>query len=235
MQWNSIIMPERCTPFTKPLIGTQKPIMGGKHVYTADEWFGLNTKFNALRESLTMGTRDAVVSVVQFLCALDYRIPYANYEYQQRYDKRYAVYPYIGLNPQWGERFKRKGGWLPPQGLYCSALVEWAMINAGIDFGDRVTTDARTYRGVVMKTAKAFADGLIKPGDTVHTSQRKSATGRIYNHIGIVLAVLPDGLLVAEERPLRGLIVTHSGAVSKAGVKFARLDTVVIGSNLYRM
>lgn len=226
MQWDSIIMPERCTPFTPPLVGKLKPIMGGRHVYTADEWFGLNTKFNALRETLTMGTREAVVAVVKFLCALDYRLPYANYEYQRRYGNTYAVYPYIGLNAQWGNQILKQTK--KPQGLYCSALVDWAFINAGIDFGSTVTTDARTHKGVVMKTAKAFADGLIKPGDTVHTSQARSKTGRIYNHIGIVLEVGADYILVAEERPLRGLIVT------KACGRFSRLDTVVVNSELYK-
>jgi hypothetical protein len=225
--FDNVIMAESCTPFSKPIVGVQKPIMGAKNVYSEEKWQELNKEFNELRKTIKLGTREAVVAVLKFICSLDYRIPYANFEYQQRWDKNYAVYPYVGLNQQWGERFiSSKGKKLPLQGLYCSALVEWAFVNAGIEYDSKIITDARKYRGIVMSTKKAFAAGLIQIGDTIHTSQKKSKTGRIYNHIGVVLEVNGDYILVAEERPLRGLIVTKAS-------KFSRLDTVVINSELY--
>lgn len=226
--YDHVIMAESSSPFSKPISGEQKPIMSGKNNYSSEEWSMLNDKFGELRKTIDLGTRGAVVQVTKYLCSLEYRIPYANYEYQQRYDKAYAVYPYPWLNPDWGKPFVRDNGKkLPAQGLYCSALVEWAFINGGVSFEGRITTDARTYHGTVMKAKKAFTLGLIQPGDTIHTSQRKSSTGRMYNHIGIVLEVLADGVLVAEERPMRGLQVTKV-------VKFSRLDTVVVNSTLYR-
>lgn len=207
----------------------QKPIMGGENTYTEQQWLEKSAEFTNLRESLDMGTRGAVVSVTQFLYNLEYRVPYANYSYQQRYNQAYAVYPHVGLNTQWGERYKLSNGkTLPPQGLYCSALVEWAFINAGVAYDFDITTDARRYKGKVLSTKKAFADGLIQIGDTVHTSQAKSKTGRIYNHIGIVVKVGSDYILVAEMLPMKGFVIT------KASGNFSRLDKVVVNSILYK-
>lgn len=223
-----MVMAESSSPSASPLWGPTKPIMGGSNRYTDEEWDDLCADFDALVNTTDLGTRDAVVAIASFLCNLDLKVPYANLVYQQRYDAKYAVYPYVGLNTQWGERYPLKNGQtLPPQGMYCSAFVEWVFINAGISYDFKITTDARYYKGTVMSTKKAFELGLIQPGDTVHTSQRRSETGRIYNHIGIVLEIHEDYILVAEERPLRGLTVT------KASGNFARLDKVVINSSLY--
>jgi len=213
---------------TKLIMGSE-PQKGDKPIYSAQEWAAQQDNFATLRGSLALGTRGAVVAVTQFLCDLDYRIPYANYAYQQEYDQAYAVYPNVGLNTQWGERYKLSNGkTLPPQGLYCSALVEWVYINAGIACDSRITTDVRPYKGVALSTKEAFAEGRIRPGDTVHTSQKPSKSGRRYNHVGIVIEVGEDYLLVAEMRPMKGLVKTRVSG------RFGRFDTVVVDSELYR-
>jgi len=222
-------MAESSSPFSKPISGNIKPIMGGENTYSKEEWNNLSEDFEKMQKTLRMGSREAVVSIAKFLCDLSYKVPYSNFKYQQQYDKNYAVYPYVGLNTDWGEKYVLKNGQkLPPQGMYCSAFVEWVFINAGIDYNFKLTTDARLYGGKVMSTKKAFLDGLIKAGDTIHTSQARSKTGRMFNHIGIVIEVCKDYILVAEMRPMMGLVVT------KASGNFSRLNVVVVESNLYK-
>lgn len=222
-------MGESSNSFSKPISGTVKPIMGGENTYSKEEWDNLSKDFEKLQKTLKMGSREAVVSVAKFLCNLSYKIPYSNFEYQQKYDKNYAVYPKTGLNTQWGERYILKNGKkLPPQGMYCSAFVEWVFINACVDYNFKVTTDARNYKGKILSTKKAFSEGLIQAGDTVYTSQNKSKTGRMFNHIGIVIEVYDSYILVAEMRPMMGLVVT------KASGNFSRLNVVVVESDLYK-
>lgn len=207
----------------------KKPLLGTELEYTDEQWAEVEQQVFDVVEQHGAGTIESFVGVIQVLANMDARIPYAARLRQQQYGGEYSTWYHVGVNYNWGEKYYVSTSvWIEPDGLYCSALLGWALVNSGFLNANPemiIETNAEYCGDNIMKTKDAFEQGLISPGDTVHTSRiATKGDPRKYQHIGIVIEVYDDYILVAEMRPLQGLVVTKLDSSSK----FDRLDIIVL-------
>lgn len=174
--------------------------------------------FNAVR-SAGYKTREGVVAAALYLSShINIHIPYFwsgghFHSYNGYYD---GGENFMGISNKWGCSVKmsfggtdnQKDGQKYPFGMDCSGFVVWAIYNGGYYTGDKnqelkfTTSKLLTSMGGVKISTSSLknAKGKIKPGDVLYKK----------GHVGMVIDVKDNKLIVAEERGYKyGLVVTE--------------------------
>lgn len=193
--------------------------------------------FNAVR-SAGYKTREGVVAAALYLSShINVHIPYFwsgghFHSYNGYYD---GGDDFMGISDKWGCSVKmafggtdmQKDGQKYPFGMDCSGFVVWAIYNGGYYTGDkkqelRFTTGSQisSMGGVKIDSVSLKnSKGKVKPGDVLY----------VKGHVGMVIEVQDDKLIVAEERGYKyGLVVNE--------IKYSssRFSHVYLMDNFYK-
>lgn len=164
-------------------------------------------------------TREGVVAAALYLSShIDVHIPYFwsgghFHNYNGYHD---SGENFMGVSDKWGCSVKmafggtesQKNGVAYPFGMDCSGFITWAIYNGGYYTGDKnqqliISTSAlsSSIGGVnVTNSTLENSKGKVKPGDILYKK----------GHVGLVVKVEDNQLIVAEERGYKyGLVITE--------------------------